>query len=379
MRIVDLIRSQQKGKSVTPRAKKSAPRKADQEEPELTRGEEHPPGPTEDAWKAQLVNPPAVPEEPAIFAPGNPEPSGLYAAAEEILRPIFNSARRRDPFAIKPAAEIAEQLAKASAKENLSRAIKDSSRRSPTLMLQTLESDPEKPNLVRHSLNVAIYALKLGDELSYPLSKLTELALAGMLYDIGLTWVPEALLKNHGALSDSERDLINNHPLNSYEILRPLGGNWEWLAGVALQHHESEDGSGYPKGLLGDQIHEYAKIIGICDIYEAMAHGRAQRQGLAPFEAVKEIVQTERSRFSQVILRAFINGISSYPVGSWLRLSSKEIGQVIATNKGHPLRPVVEVWYDPHGAKLPQPKVIDLTKEALLHITGPATEGAGTE
>ena len=70
------------------------------------------------------------------------------------------------------------------------------------------------------------------------------------------------------------------------------------MAYVTLQHHEREDGSGYPNGLGGDQIHEYAKIIGICDIYGAMAYGRADRDEIAPMDALKEILQTERGRFS---------------------------------------------------------------------------------
>ncbi len=380
MRMVDLIRSQQKEKSATPRPKKSAPRKGGQAEPDLDSGEE-PSALREDAWKAALEDAPPLPKEPSTFAPGHAEiPDELYAAAEEILSTIYKQASRREPFAIEPAAEMAERFAKTSIRENLQRAIKDSLPRPSTLMQQTLGGrGPEKLNLARQGLNVAIYALKLGDALGYPVTKLTELALAGMVLDIGLTVFPESMLTKSEPFSKNERERIKKHALNGWEILRLLGRDWEWLADVTLQHHEREDGSGYPNGLGGDQIHEYAKIIGICDIYEAMAHGRADRDSIGPVDALKEILRTERGRFSQTILRAFINGLSSYPVGSWVRLSSKEIGQVIATNKDNPLRPVLEVWYDAHGTKLAQPKVIDLTKEVLLHITGPATEVPRTE
>ncbi len=381
MRMVDLIRSQQKEKSATPRPKESAPGTGGQEEPDLDSGEETS-GLQEDAWKAALESTPPLPEEPSTFAPRHADsPDELCAAAEETLRTIYQHPSRREPFAIEPAAEMAERLAKASVRENLHRTIKESFPRPSTLMQQTLGGrGPEKKlNLARQGLNVAIYALKLGDALGYPVTKLTELALAGMFHDIGLAVFPESMLTKPEPFSQNERERIKKHALNGWEILGLLGRDWEWLADVALQHHEREDGSGYPNGLGGDQIHEYAKIIGICNIYEAMAHGRADRDGLAPIDALKEILRTERGRFSQTILRAFINGLSSYPVGSWVRLSSREIGQVVATNRENPLRPFLEIWYDAAGTKLPQPKLIDLNREVLLHITGPATEGARTK
>jgi hypothetical protein len=376
--MVDLIRSQQKEKSATPRPKESAPGTGGHAEPDLESSEETS-GLREDAWKAALVGTPLLAEEPPVAAPGQASPSELYAAAGETLRAIYKQSSRREPFAIEPAAEMAERLAKTSVRESLQRAIKESLPRPSTLMQQTLgRRDPGKLDLARKGLNVAIYSLKLGDALGYPVTKLTELALAGMVHDIGLTSFPESMLTKPEPFSQEERERIKKHVLSGWEILRLLGPEWEWLADVTLQHHEREDGSGYPNGLGGDQIHEYAKIIGICDIYEAMAHGRAGRDEVTPIDALKEILQTERGRFSQTILRAFINGLSSYPVGSWVRLSSKEVGQVVSTNKDNPLRPVLEVWYDAAGAKLAQPKVIDLNKEILLHITGPASEGART-
>ena len=372
MRMVDLIRAQQKGKKAMPRPEKSVPAEAEPEpEPESNAQAYEPP---KETWKAALAPVPPPPEEPPIFVPGRSSPGELYVAADECLRTIFNAARRRESFAIEPAAEMAERLAKAAAKENLQRAPKESFVRFETLMLQTLANNGEKYNLVHQGLNVAIYAVRLGDVLSYSLAKLTELALAGMVYDIGLTRLPEAILSKPGPLAERERALIQEHPIHSHEILRGLGPTWEWLAEVALQHHEREDGTGYPNGLSGEQIHEYAKIIGLCDIYEAMAHARPYRGAFAPFDVVRQILPSERGRFPQAILRAFLNGMSSYPVGSWVRLSTKEIGRVIATNKANPLRPVLEVWANASGVKLPQPRLLDLNKEILLHIIGPATK-----
>lgn len=376
MRMVDLIRAQQKGKKAAPRPPQLAAFTA-QPEPEIERGDRAPSLSNED-WKAALATVAPPPEDPTIFVPAHGSPGELYAAAEECLTTMFDAARRRAPFAIEPAVEIAEQFGHATAKEDLRWTIKESFVRFQTLVQQTLTNIPEQPDLVRHGLNVAIYALKVGNALDYPLIKLTELALAALFHDIGLTWLPEAVLSKPGPLSESERTLVQEHPSHSHDILRGLGPNWEWLTEVVLQHHEREDGTGYPKRLRGEQIHEYAKIIGICEIYEAMRYARSDRRAFAPFDAVKQILQIERTCFSQAILRAFINGLSSYPVGSWVRLSTKEVGRVIATSKHNPLRPVLEVWSDASGAKLPQPRLLDLNREILLHITGPVTEDAPT-
>lgn len=374
MRMVDLIRAQQKGKKATPRPVKSAPAAAEPE-PEIE-GETQASEPPKETWKAALAPSPPPPEEPSIFVSERSGAAGLYAAAVECLDTIVNAALRREPFAIEPAVQMAERLAKAVAAENLVRAPKDPSARFETLLMQALASNGDKHHLAHKGLNVAIYALKLGDILNYSLTKLTELAVAGMVYDIGLTRLPTAVLSKSGPLTERERASIQEHPTHSYEILRGLGPTWEWLAEVGLQHHEREDGNGYPKGLSGGQIHEYAKIVGLCDIYEALAHMRPYRGASVPLEVVKRILQHERERFPKAILKAFLNGMSSYPVGSWVRLSTKEIARVIATNKTNPLRPVIEVWADAFGAKLPEPRLLDLNKEILLHIIGPATKEA---
>ncbi|MDE2484705.1 MAG: hypothetical protein KGL32_05580 [candidate division NC10 bacterium] len=377
MRMVDLIRAQQKGKKVTSRPAKSAPAKAEPEP--KTESDEQATDPPKEDWKAALAAPSPPPEEPPIFVPGHVSPSELYAAADDCLRIIFTAASRREPFAIEPIVEIAKRLAKAAAKENRQR-VSNESFIVPCepLMMRTLDANDTMYDLVHQGLNTAIYALKLGDVLDYPLAKLTELALASMLCNIGMTRCPEVLLTKPGPLSKGERALIQAHPIHSYEILHSLGPTWEWLAEVAAQHHEREDGTGYPKGLRGDQIHKAAKIIGICEIYEAMAHARPYRSSFAPFEIIRQILRTEREHFSYVIWRALINGLSSYPVGSWVRLSTKEICRIVATNKANPFRPVVEVWSDASGEKLPQPRLLDLSKEILLHIIGPASMEALT-
>jgi HD-GYP domain-containing protein (c-di-GMP phosphodiesterase class II) len=152
-------------------------------------------------------------------------------------------------------------------------------------------------------------------------------------------------------------------------MLQALGPEFERVAIVALHHHEREDGSGYPQGLKGDQIHEYAKIVGVADAYESLTHARPYQKMRVPIDAVKEIVTTNRHMFPTPILKGLIQGLSTFPVGSLVRLNSKEIVRVVATNPAFPMRPVVEIIAGPKGERLASPRRVDLAQNSLVYIT----------
>jgi HD-GYP domain-containing protein (c-di-GMP phosphodiesterase class II) len=185
--------------------------------------------------------------------------------------------------------------------------------------------------------------------------------------------ISRAVLAKPDELSADERARIREHPEAGFEVLRTLGPEYEWVANVALQEHEREDGSGYPKGLKGDEIHEYAKIIGLADEFEALTHPRPYRKRRRfPSEAVKELITEERRRFPDRILKGLICGLSTAPVGSLVRLNTNETARVVATNRRFPLRPVVEIILDVAGEPVQPPRRIDLTTNTLLYITDPS-------
>ena len=140
-----------------------------------------------------------------------------------------------------------------------------------------------------------------------------------------------------------------------------------------MQEQEREDGSGYPHGLKGEQIHKYAKVVGLADMYESMTHARPFHRLRVPFEAVKEIMSAERGKFPNQILRGLIQGLSTFPVGSLVRMNSKEIARVTATNPASPLRPVVEILTGPMGDLLATPRRVDLAQNSLMFITDAAS------
>ena len=231
-------------------------------------------------------------------------------------------------------------------------------------------------DLPSHMVNVAIFAVKIGQGIGYGEEDLRKLALAACLHDVGMVIVPRSTLEKPGPLSPEELAIVHRHPKQGHQMLKALGAEFDWVATVALHQHEREDGSGYPQGLKGDAIHEYAKIIGLADLYESLTHVRPYQKRRVPFDAVKEVMSGNRRQFPNHILKGLIQGLSTFPMGSLVRLNSREIARVIATNPAFPLRPVVEVITGPQGERLPAPRRVDLSQNSLVYITDSATSDA---
>ncbi len=237
-----------------------------------------------------------------------------------------------------------------------------------SLMAHALDPRGAGPDLPRHMTNVAIFAIKVGICVGFPREKLEATGLAGLVHDVGMVGLPGNLLEKAQGLSEEERQLLLQHPDLGARIIRAAGPEYQWLATVVVQEHEREDGSGYPKGLRGEDIHELAKVVGIADVYEALTHSRAYRRSLSPLDAVKGIITLERQTFADWVLKGLIRGLSTFPVGSLVRLNSKEVGRVRTTNPAFPLRPVVEVVAGASGEPLADPRVVDLSQNSLLFI-----------
>lgn len=227
---------------------------------------------------------------------------------------------------------------------------------------------------ISHPVNVMIYALKMGIRMEYSRAKLNEMALAALLYDIGLFMIPDSILTKKDAFSESELSLIKRHPEMGKNILYAFKDDYPWLYRAAYEHHERENGQGYPQGLKGDDIDEYAKIIGICDSYEAMTHDRPYKKAIMQFASVRELVETKNQMFSPKILKVFLEEISIYPIGSYVKLNNKAIGRVIATNADQPLKPIISILYDGHGNRITDDRTINLKENPILVITGGAQE-----
>lgn len=223
---------------------------------------------------------------------------------------------------------------------------------------------------ILHPVNVMVYALKMGLQMRYSRTKLTELALSALVYDIGMFMIPDNVLLKKDALTESEIVLVKRHTEMAENALYTYKDDYPWLLRTVYEHHERENGQGYPRGIKGNEISEYAKIIGLCDSYEAMTHDRPHKKALTQFTSVRKLVEVKNLMFSHKILKAFLEEISLYPVGSYIKLNNKIIGRVIATNTDQLLKPVINVIFDGHGNRITEEITIDLKENTILVITG---------
>ncbi len=196
-----------------------------------------------------------------------------------------------------------------------------------------------------HSVNTTTLALVLGMALKYQEPKLLELGMGVMMHDVGKIRVPEQILNKANPLTKEEFDQIKQHSTQGYEILRKHRDLSLLASHVAFQHHEKWDGSGYPRGLKGNEIHEYARVAAISDVYEALTNRRVYRAPIEPYQAYEYISAHCGTHFDPRITDVFLRHIIVYPTGSGVSLNNGQRGYVIKQNKSFPSRPYVRIFY----------------------------------
>ena len=234
------------------------------------------------------------------------------------------------------------------------------------LVVEALSGPPGSP-LLTNLLNVSILGTRVGIGLGYHGEELHRLALAGLVHDIGLFAMPAGLLTKSGRLTPEERTLIEQHPDHGFEIIFACNPAFHWLAQVTRQAHERWNGQGYPYRLKGRQIHEMAQICGVVDVFDALVSERPYRSRLFPHEAIKELLVAERTTFPREILKALVEQLSVYPLGTTVRLTTGDVGVVAKINHRYPLRPVVKMT-DPEQGEGEDSREVDLSLTPLIAV-----------
>lgn len=197
-----------------------------------------------------------------------------------------------------------------------------------------------------HSVNTTIISLILAMASGYSQQKLLELGMGVLMHDIGKIKIPEEILNKKTPLTKDEFEEIKNHTNYGFDILRKNNDLSLLSAHVAYQHQEKWDGSGYPRGLQGNGIHEYGRLAAVADVYEALTSKRVYRNAIEPNEAYEFIVSQGNTHFDPQILEVFKKNIAVYPSGSGVLLSNGQRGNVIKQNQAFPNRPYVRVFYE---------------------------------
>ena len=194
-----------------------------------------------------------------------------------------------------------------------------------------------------HSVNVAMIGLLLGRRLGFDEPTTAALVEAALLHDIGKTRIPLEILKKPGALDRQERRLIEAHPRFGAEILVGIERVRPLTPTVALEHHRSVTGLGYPD--VGDRAvpHPLTQIVSVADTYEAITGARSYRAPGLPQEACLILARLAGRQLNTALVKAFVSAITFFPIGSLVRTSRDETGVVIRTNPADPLHPVLEL------------------------------------
>lgn len=211
-----------------------------------------------------------------------------------------------------------------------------------------------------HSVNVAVLSCVIGIAMELNQTDLLNLVNAAVLHDFGKMKVPEEILNKNERLTGAEYDTIKKHVDYSYQIIENSLFISDEVKEAVLSHHENEDGSGYPRGLAGNEISLIAKILHVADVYDALVSNRPYKKGYAPWEAVEYLMGGCGINFNKEVVECFVKIIPLYPIGTEVLLSSGDMCVVVANKGNNTLRPVVR--------KIENGETIDLSLRENLTI-----------
>nr|WP_205516816.1 HD-GYP domain-containing protein [Paenibacillus sp. SYP-B3998] len=227
---------------------------------------------------------------------------------------------------------------------------------------KVLTFTPKNVNLqdyiYHNSIMVSLTSYSLAKWHGLQQKDLMQIALAGLLHDIGMAKVDYAILEKKNPLTSSEMDEVKAHTLIGYNILKNITAINEGVKLSALQHHEREDGSGYPLGVKGDKIHLYAKIVAIADIYHAMTNVRSYRTALSPYLVLEQLFTESFGKVDPTLVQVFINKSTQISNGTLVKLSDNRVGEIVFSDRAYPTRP----WININGT------IVNLALERSLFI-----------
>ncbi len=193
----------------------------------------------------------------------------------------------------------------------------------------------------KHCVDVGAISMIVAQKLGETTRFLQDIALAGVLHDLGKSKIPNEILNKPARLTDEEWEIMRLHPIYSYKMIAHIDTISKEVKHAVFEHHENIDGTGYPLGIKGDTICKMAKILAVADVYDALVTERPYKEAKNPADAL-EIMMGMSNKFDIEILKTFINCVILYPIGSTIKLSNNELCIVTKNNEGYPLRPVCQ-------------------------------------
>lgn len=276
--------------------------------------------------------------------------ASLYQEAKFIQEKLLDNIREGLPVDFDPVKQCSD-------------AIVDSLQRNANALLCMSHIKQKDDYLLEHSLNVAILMATFAEFLELEEDLVHELALAGMLHDVGKIEIPDEILNKPGKHTSEETEIMRCHVLRGVGIVENMPDVSDTIRQVVAQHHEKLDGKGYPAQLTNSEISDFGRMIAIVDAYDAMTADRCYKKGMPATHALKLLLKYAGSHFDEFLVKQFVKCIGVHPVGSLIRTKSDKIAMVMELNAEHPLNPVIKIFYSLRSNHFLTPKDVDLSEK----------------
>lgn len=202
----------------------------------------------------------------------------------------------------------------------------------PSVLYNLMDLKNHDNYYYQHSVNVCVISTLIGKKLGLARDRMKDLTTGALLHDLGMVCVDPRTLAQPRRLSDEEAASVREHTNYGFRLIKSERDLSILVAHVAYQHHERMDGSGYPKGIAGDDLHLYGRIVGVADSYETMTTGRIYRKALWSHEAIRQLKAEAPEKYDPEVVAAMETSIAYYPVGSVVVLNTHEEAVVVDVN-----------------------------------------------
>lgn len=197
--------------------------------------------------------------------------------------------------------------------------------------------------LYHHAVSVGLLSGFLAKQLDYSKGDCYQIALAGILSDCGMAKVDKRILTKKSALTTHEYEEMKQHTMLGYRMVQKIKTLKEGVKLAVLQHHERNDGTGYPFGIRDKQIHPYSKIVAVADVYHALTSERLYRSKQSPFKALEKIQIEQFGKLSMEAIQILLDNLINFHVGTLVKLSNGEMAEIVFIQREAPTRPIVKI------------------------------------
>jgi putative nucleotidyltransferase with HDIG domain len=213
----------------------------------------------------------------------------------------------------------------------------------------------------RHCLSVSKLAMFLARSQGMGPEEIREIAVCGLLHDVGMMKIKQEIFTKHTALDQEEWEQVKGHPIEGALLLTKEVVLRDVVARIALEHREKPGGTGYPPGKKKPETHLYARLINVVDTYGAMVSPRSHRLPMLPYQAMRVVMDDgAKGMLDWDLVQSFVKALSIYPIGSYVRLEGGEFARVVRSQPEIPEKPVIAVIADAQRNILRMPVEIDL-------------------